>query len=149
MGSTGSPRPGAADRLRALARAARAAPRVLVAAAVLLAAQGLVLVGLGVFQAVRGFGGGIDDVGRAEFGGVLAVLAGLVVLLLARSLLVDRSASRSPIVVIELLCLPVGWALSGEGHYEFGVPLLAVAVAILVLLGVAGAFTGGARRTER
>ncbi|MBX6387679.1 MAG: hypothetical protein IRZ08_01530 [Frankia sp.] len=120
-----------------------AAPRPLVAAAALVAVQGLVLVGLGVLQAVRGLGDDIDDVGRAEFGGLLAVLAGVVVLALARVLVVDRSATKSPVIVIQLLCLPVGAAMISEGLPAYGFPLLAVAVAILALLVMAGLRGGG------
>lgn len=113
------------------------------AAAALVAVQGLVLVGLGVLQAVRGLGDDIDDVGRAEFGGLLAVLAGVVVLALARVLVVDRSATKSPVIVIQLLCLPVGAAMISEGLPAYGFPLLAVAVAILALLVMAGLRGGG------
>ncbi|WP_052710768.1 hypothetical protein [Pseudofrankia sp. DC12] len=117
------------------------APRALAAAAVLVAAQGLLLVGLGVWQVVRGFGHHIDNLGRAEFGGVLCLVCGVVVIGLGRARVVRRTSSKAPIVVIELLCLPVGWAMIQNGLLAYGVPLLAVAVATLTLLALAASRT--------
>ncbi|MBL7518693.1 hypothetical protein I6A84_11355 [Frankia sp. CNm7] len=139
-----APRTGAQEEKRAgspvrVTRAAfAAAPRALAAAAVLVAAQGLLLVGLGVLQVVRGFGRDIDDLGRAEFGGVISLFGGVVVLALARTLVVNRAASKSPVIVIQLLCLPVGWAMADNGLYGYGIPLLVVAAAILGLLALNG-----------
>jgi len=114
------------------------APRALAAAAVLVAVEGLLLVGLGVWQVVRGFGSHIDDLGRAEFGGVLSLACGVVVIGLARAQVVRQETSKSPIVVIQLLCLPVGWAMLDNGLTGYGVPLLIVAIAVLALLVTAG-----------
>jgi hypothetical protein len=127
----------AAPGVRATLAAFAAAPRALAGAAVLVTAEGLLLVGLGLLQVVRGFGPDIDNLARAEFGGVISLLGGLVVLALARRLVADLEASRTPVVVIELLCLPVGWAMADNGLYGYGIPLLVVAVAILVLLATA------------
>ncbi|OHV37558.1 hypothetical protein BCD49_16065 [Pseudofrankia sp. EUN1h] len=115
-----------------------AAPRPLTLAAALVAAEGLLLVGLGVLQVVRGFGRGVDDLARAEFGGVLSLVCGLVVVVLARTLVVNRAATKSPVIVIQLLCVPVGAAMIQNGLYGYGVPLLVVAVAILVALVATG-----------
>jgi hypothetical protein len=108
-------------------------------AAALLAVEAVALVGLGGLQVVRGFGADIDDRGRAEVGGFIALAAGVVVALLGWGLLRRRGVSRSPIVVVQLLCLPVAWGLMQSGRYGYGVPLAAVPFAILVLLGLAGA----------
>ncbi|MBL7493235.1 hypothetical protein I6A60_40090 [Frankia sp. AgB1.9] len=123
--------------VRATFAAFAGAPRALAAAAVLVAAQGLLLVGLGVWQVVRGFGHHIDNLGRAEFGGVLCLVCGVVVVGLARAQMVRRATSKTPIVVIELLCLPVGWAMLQNGLLGYGLPLLVVAVATLALLALA------------
>jgi hypothetical protein len=133
--ATGAPRE---SSLRVTMAALAGAPRPLAGASVLVAAQGLLVVALGILQVVRGFGHHIDNLARAEFGGVLTLLCGVVVLALAQRIVVDRTASRSPIVVIELLCLPVGWAMADNGLYGYAIPLLAVAVAILALLLAAG-----------
>jgi hypothetical protein len=113
-------------------------PRALAAAAVLVAAEGLLLVGLGLWQVVRGFGSHIDNLGRAEFGGLLSLACGVVVIGLARAQVVRRETSKAPIVVIQLLCLPVGWAMLDNGLIGYGLPLLVVAVAVLALLVTAG-----------
>jgi hypothetical protein len=110
-------------------------------ATALLIAEAVTLLGLGGLQVVRGFGAGIDDRGRAEVGGFIALAAGVIVALLGWGLLRRRDVSRSPIVVVQLLCLPVAWGLLQNGMYGYGVPLVAVPLAILVLLGLAGAYT--------
>jgi hypothetical protein len=136
-GSPVSGSPVSESPVRATTAALAAAPRTLAAAAVLVAAEGLLLVGLGVWQVVRGFGHHIDNLGRAEFGGVLSLVCGVVVIGLARAQIVRRTTSRAPIVVIELLCLPVGWAVVENGLVGYGVPLLVVAVAVLALVAAA------------
>ncbi|MGF7236022.1 MAG: hypothetical protein ACQSGP_13835 [Frankia sp.] len=65
-------------------------------AAGLIAAQGLVLIGLGIFLVVRGFGHDASSRGRAETGGVIAALAGGVLIMLARAVLARRPWARSP-----------------------------------------------------
>src|SRR5262245_23683943 len=71
MGSGETPGAGLGAWARETAAALVVAPRALTVAAGLVTAEGVLLVGLGAFQVVRGFGGGIDDLARAEFGGVL------------------------------------------------------------------------------
>ncbi|HJQ00402.1 MAG TPA: hypothetical protein VJ851_02275 [Jatrophihabitans sp.] len=70
-----------------------------------------------------------------------ALLGSLVLGLCARGLLGLRPSSRSPIVLIQLLALPVGYSLGIQaGRSAVGVPILAIAVAVLVVL-----FTPSAR----
>ncbi len=107
---------------------------------VLVVTEGLVMIGLGVLQFVRGFGGDIDDPWRAELGAAIALAFGTVACLLARALVLRRPWARSPIVLVQLLCLPVAVGLLQGGMYGYGVPLLVVPVAVLVLLGVSGAY---------
>ncbi len=98
------------------------------------------LAGLGTFLVVRGFGAGTDDRGRAELGGVLAVAAGVGLALLARALFAGRQWARSPVVVVQLLCLPVAVGLLQGHRYGEGVPLVAVPILVLALIGLAGAY---------
>ncbi|WP_250281775.1 hypothetical protein [Frankia sp. CiP1_Cm_nod2] len=121
-------------------RAARRAVHALRAAAVLLAAEGLLLVCLGVFLVVRGFGADTDDRGRAELGGLFAVVAGVVLWLLTWALLARRQWARSPLVVVQILCIPVAVGLLQAHRYGEGIPLVAVPVGVLVLIGVSGAY---------
>ncbi len=72
-----------------------------------------------------------------------AVLGMLVLLVCARGLLGLRPSARSPIVLLELITLPVGYSLGIQaGRWPIGLPVLASAVAILVLL-----FTPAARQS--
>ncbi|SBW19720.1 putative membrane protein [Candidatus Protofrankia californiensis] len=119
---------------------ARHAVHALRAAVVLLAAEGLLLVALGMFLVVRGFGADTDDRGRAELGGLLAVVAGVVLWLLAGALLAHRRWARSPLVVVQMLCLPVGVGLLQAHRYGEGIPLVVVPVGVLVLIGLAGGY---------
>jgi hypothetical protein len=110
------------------------------AAAALIATQGLAAAAAGVFLAVRGLGGDAGDIGRAELGAVLAFAGGVLLVVLAKAQLGRRRWARGPTIVLELLCLPVGWGLLQGHRPDAGVPLMVVAVAVLVLLAVGGAF---------
>jgi hypothetical protein len=123
-----------------LAAAARTARTPLRAAAALVAVEGLTMIGLGALLLVRGFGADVDDVWRAELGAALALASGGGVVLLARALLTGRRRVQSPVVVTQLLCLPVAVGLVQGGLYGYGVPLLAVPIAVLILLGVSGVY---------
>lgn len=70
-----------------------------------------------------------------------ALLGGLVLAGCARGLLRLRPSARSPVVLIQLLALPVGYSLGIQaGRPLAGVPVLLLAVAVLVVL-----FTPSAR----
>lgn len=61
--------------------------------------------------------------------------------LCARGLVRLRPSARTPVVLVQLLALPVGYSLGFQaGRPVVGTPILAVAVAVLVLL-----FTPAAR----
>ncbi|CAO5182759.1 Integral membrane protein [Frankia sp. AiPs1] len=131
------PSAGRVDALRAAVRVASAPAKV---ASLLLALEALALLALGVLQMLRGFGSGIDDVSRAEMGGLLALLGGVGVGVLAVGVLRRGASFRSPTLVVQLLCLPVGWALVQAGLYGYGIPLLVIPVVIVVALLLAGGF---------
>jgi hypothetical protein len=109
-------------------------------ATALVATESLVMIGLGVLLFVRGFGGDTDDLWRAELGAVMAFASGAASCLLARGLVSRRPWARSPTVLVQLLCLPVAVGLLQGGMYGYGVPLVVVPVAVLVLLGISGAY---------
>lgn len=76
-----------------------------------------------------------DNVGRAWAEVGMALGAGAVILFLARALFRAEPWSRGPVVVIQILALPVGYSLAlGSGLPQYGLPLLAAAGAILYLL---------------
>ncbi len=64
-----------------------------------------------------------------------ALLGALICYLCGRGLLGLRPSARSPIVLLELLALPVGFSLGVQaGRPLAGVPVLVSAVAVLLLL---------------
>lgn len=71
-----------------------------------------------------------------------ALLGALIFHLCGRGLLGLRPSSRSPIVLLELLALPVGYSLGIQaGRPLAGVPVLVSAVAVLALLSTPSART--------
>jgi hypothetical protein len=104
-----------------------AAGVVVVQAAALLAAAAVLL--------VKTITGHPDSVARAVLGAAMAVLGMLVLLACARGLLGLRWTARTPIVVLELLALPVGYSLGFQaGLMAYGAPILLSALAVLYLL---------------
>lgn len=66
----------------------------------------------------------------------LVALAGAAALLLcARGLLHLRSAARTPVIVLQLLALPVSYSLAFQAdRYDYGGPILVAALLVLYLL---------------
>jgi hypothetical protein len=92
----------------------------------------LVAAGVLVYKTATGAPG---SVGRALLGAGFAVLGAVVVGMGARGLLHLRPAARSPIVVIQLLALPVSYSLAFQaGRYDYGGPILIAALLVLYLL---------------
>jgi hypothetical protein len=116
-------------------------PGSLLAAAFLLAAQALALVVLAVIVIVKVVTGHPSNVGGALVGAALAALAALVLGQCGRAIYQRRPAGRTPVVVIELLALPVSYDLTFPAHRPgYGGPILVSALALLYLL-----FTPAAR----
>ncbi|MGI3785368.1 MAG: hypothetical protein ACRYG2_31845 [Janthinobacterium lividum] len=109
----------------------RSPPPQLAGAAVLAALEGLVALGFGVteiFQ-VRLF--------RAVVGvGVAAFMIGFAVLLLsaARALVRVRRWARAPVVVVQLIMLPVGWSFRGAPTTWVAVTMIVVSLLTLLLV---------------
>jgi hypothetical protein len=112
-----------------------APPATVRLAALVAALEGGALLGLGLFYAAKTAANHPDSYGRALFGALFAVAGGAVLLLLARSLRRLRTWARSPVVVLQLLALPVGYSLAFQaGLPGYGGPILLLAVAELYLL---------------
>jgi hypothetical protein len=104
-------------------------------AAVIAAVEGGALLGLGVFYVAKTAVDRPDSYGRALFGASFAVLGGLLLMLLGRGVLLLRGWARTPVVVLQLLCLPVGYSLAFQaGLPGYGGPILVLAVGTLYLL---------------
>ena len=109
-------------------------PTALVLLVSLVAAQGLGLVGLAVFFAVELIVATESSAARAVMAALLTLLGGVGLLLVARGLARARRWARAPALVAQLLVLPVAWGLIQGDRGYVGAPLIAWALAVLVLL---------------
>ena len=110
-------------------------PAALRVAVVLVALESLGLCSAGAFLIVETAVGRPADVGRALLGAALALFAAWVLGWAARALWRLRPAARSPVVVLQLLALPVSYSLGIQaGRIGYGGPIMAAALAVLVLL---------------
>ena len=92
----------------------------------------LVAAGVLVSKTVTGHPG---SVGRALSGAGLALFGAVVLALCARGLMQLRSSARTPVIVLQLLALPVGYSLAFQaGRVGYGGPVLIAALAVLYLL---------------
>jgi hypothetical protein len=115
--------------------------RPLLAGVALLAVEAIALLVAGLWLAVRSLGSDVNDRAGGETGAVVAIIAGLGLLFLARATLARKRWARSPVIVLQILCLPVGWGLLQSGRPGYGVPVIIVPIVTLVVLGIAGALT--------
>lgn len=113
-------------------------PIRLAAIIVLLQAAGLLVAGAAAVVEIAH--GGYDDAGRAWSDAGFALLGALALIFAARGLSYLRPSVRTPLLVFEVLALPVGYSLLQAGRLEYGGPVVVGAVAVLVLL-----FTRAAR----
>ncbi|MCW2606291.1 MAG: Integral rane protein [Frankiales bacterium] len=103
-------------------------------AALLVAAEGVGLVALGLVYAVAGLLGQPEDRVGTELGAVLAVVVGLALLPVARGLDRRRLWARSPAVVVQLFALPVGYGLAQGRVWVAAAVVLGLAVTVLLQL---------------
>ena len=103
-------------------------------AAVLVALEGLGLVGVGTVYAVAGLVGQPEDRVGTELGAVIAVVVGLLLLVVARGLDRQRAWSRGPAVTVQLFALPVGYGLAQGRVWAAAAVVLGLAVAVLLAL---------------
>jgi hypothetical protein len=93
------------------------------------------LLGLAVLLVVKTLTGHPHSVAGALFGALFALLGAAVLGLCARGLRALRPAGRTPVVMIQLLALPVSYSLAFQAHLVgYGAPILIVALVVLYLL---------------
>lgn len=113
----------------------RHVPTPVRAAVLILLVESLALLGAAGFLVVDTIVGNPHNVARALLGGAFALLGAVVLAACARGLWHLRPAARSPVVVLQLLALPVGYSLGIQaGRLAYGGPILLAAVAVLYLL---------------
>jgi hypothetical protein len=104
-------------------------PLTLVAAAILVAIEGLIAVGYAAAEI------GQIRISRAVMGVGVAVLMacfGLLLLLVARGVYLGRRWSRGPAVATQLILLPVAWSFWGGATTWVSITLAVLAIAVLV-----------------
>jgi hypothetical protein len=111
------------------------APSQVRAAAAIIGLQSLALLVAGGIVLAKTVFGHPDSVGRALLGAAFALLAAVALAIGARGVLRLSPAARTPIVVLELLALPVSYSLAFQaGQVAYGGPILVSALAVLYLL---------------
>jgi hypothetical protein len=106
-----------------------------IAAAALVTVEGAALLVLAVVSVVLTALDDAASVPLALAGALLLAIFGGALVLLARGLRALKPPTRSPVVAVQIVALPVGWTLtSTNGRPEIGVPILVIAAAVLVLL---------------
>jgi hypothetical protein len=109
-------------------------PRPVAIAAALLALETLGLVALAVLLVVDTATGNPHSIWRALLGAALALVGAAVLGLGARGLVGLRPAARTPVVVLQVLAVPVAISLVQADQQRYGAPILIVAVAVVYLL---------------
>jgi hypothetical protein len=104
-------------------------------AVAIVALQALALLAAAIVLIVKTIFGDPDSVGRAMSDAGFAILGALLLALGARGLLRLSSAARTPVIVLELLALPVSFDLAFQAHrVDYGGPILVSAVVVLYLV---------------
>jgi hypothetical protein len=110
-------------------------PGPLRVACVVLGLESLALLGIAAFLVIETMTGSPNSVARALLGAAMAVIGALALAAGARGLLRLSPAARTPIVVIQLLAVPVSYSLAFQaGRVGYGGPILLAAVSVIYLL---------------
>jgi hypothetical protein len=108
------------------------------AAAALVGLQGIGLIAAGAYLIVRALDPDTAHRASTEVLGGLSVVVGLVILASARLVRARQRRVRSPLLVLEIICVPIAITTVQGGRWYVGVPLAVAAVAVIVLMGLAG-----------
>ena len=103
--------------------------------------EGIALLASGLWLGVRSLSDDVSNRAGGETGAIVAILVGVGILFLARAMLARKRWARSPVIVLQILFLPVGWGLLQSGRTGYGVPMIVIPLATLIVLGVARALT--------
>ncbi len=109
-------------------------PKPVLLAGAVLGLEAVGLVGIAAFIVVDTLTGNPQDVGRALLGAAFAVLGAAVLALGGRGLLQLRPAARTPVVVLQVLAVPIAISLLQSDRRAYGAPILIAAVAVVYLL---------------
>ncbi len=110
-------------------------PRALTAACAILGLQALGLLGAAGVLVGEAVSENHGSLARSLLGAAFGVGAAAVLALCARGLLRLRPAARTPVVVLQLLTLPIGYTIAFDNNNAAaGGPILLAALAVLYLL---------------
>lgn len=110
-------------------------PRPLLIACAIIGLQVLALVAAAVVVVVKALTETSHSLAGALLLAAISLVGAAVLVLCARGLLHRRPAARTPVVVLELLALPVSYSLAFQaGRVGYGAPILIGALAIIYLL---------------
>lgn len=110
-------------------------PGPLRAAVGIVGLESLALVAAAVVLLVKTIVGSPNQLLAAVSLAVIALVAAAVLALCGRALLRLRPAARTPVVLLQLLALPVSFDLAFQaGRLGYGAPILVAALAVLFLL---------------
>jgi hypothetical protein len=110
-------------------------PRPLAIACLIIGLEVLGLLAAAGWLVAKTVTGTPNSLGRALLGAALALCGAAVLALCGRGLLRLRPAARTPIVVLELLAIPVSYSLAFQAdEVGYGGPILIAAIAVLYLL---------------
>ena len=119
----------------AVASAGLRVPGQVRAATAIVALEALALLAAAGVLIFKTIFGDPDSVGRAMSDAGLAVFGAVLLAFAARGLLRLSPSSRTPVLVLELLALPVSYSLAFQAHrVEYGGPILVAALAVIYLL---------------
>jgi hypothetical protein len=105
------------------------------AAVVIIGLEVLALVGLAALLLDKTVTGAPHNKLGAALGAAMVACGALALALAARGLRHLRPAARTPVVVLQLLALPVSYSLAFQAHLVgYGGPILVAALAVLYLL---------------
>jgi hypothetical protein len=106
----------------------RAAAAIIAAEALALVVAALILIGKTVFGHPDSLGRALSDAGFALAGAALLALG-------ARGLIRLSPAARTPVLVLEILAIPVSYSLAFQAdRVTYGGPILVAAIAVIYLL---------------
>ena len=110
-------------------------PRPVLLACVIIGLQVLALLAAGALVIVKAITQTSTSLAGALLLSAIAVAGAAALVLCARGLLRLRPAARTPVVVLQLLALPVSYSLAFQAHrVGYGAPIMLSALAVLYLL---------------
>lgn len=113
----------------------RRPPRAIVLACAIIGLQGLALIGAAALVVVKALTQTSNSLAAALLLAAIALAGAAVLLLCRRGLLHLRPAARTPVVVLQVLALPVSYSLAFQAdRVGYGAPVMVSALAVLYLL---------------